>query len=164
MMNIMNALQTWFLGLATRERRFVSVGAVGGVLILVFGVLFPLDHSVTRAHLRLTHKQAELAWMRTVAPQMANAGPLNAPTNQRSLIVIVDSSAHEAGLGSALTSSEPSGPGWLRVRLDKASFDALVGWLARLAEQNGIRVESATVDAAGGPGIVSASLVLRGRP
>jgi type II secretory pathway component PulM len=50
------------------------------------------------------------------------------------------------------------------VRLDKASFDALVGWLARLAEQNGIRVESATVDAAGAPGLVSASLVLRGHP
>jgi type II secretory pathway component PulM len=164
MMNIMNALQTWFLGLATRERRFVSVGAVAGVLILVFGVLFPLDHSVTRAHLRLTRKQADLAWMRNVAPQLASAVPLNTPTNQRSLIVIVDSSAHEAGLGSALTSSEPSGPGGLRVRLDKASFDMLVGWLARLAEQNGIRVESATVDAAGGPGIVSASLVLRGRP
>jgi general secretion pathway protein M len=161
----MNALQAWFQGLAPRERRYVLVGAIGCALALVFGALFPLDHSLTRAHLRLTHKQTDLAWMRSHQAQLAQAAPAsNAPANQRSLIVTVDSSAHEAGLGSALTSSEPSGPGGLRVRLDKASFDVLVGWLARLNEQNGIRVESATIDVAGGPGIVSASLVLRGRP
>jgi type II secretory pathway component PulM len=47
------------------------------------------------------------------------------------------------------------------VRLEKAQFGMLVGWLARLAEQNGIRVESATIDNAGEPGIVNAGLVLR---
>jgi type II secretory pathway component PulM len=47
------------------------------------------------------------------------------------------------------------------VRLDKAPFDTLVAWLGRLAQQNGIRVESGNIDAAGAPGLVSAGLVLR---
>jgi len=64
-------------------------------------------------------------------------------------------------LGSALNSSEPGGPGALRVRLDKAPFDTLVVWLARLSQQNGIRVESGNIDAAGAPGLVNAGLVLR---
>jgi type II secretory pathway component PulM len=86
-----------------------------------------------------------------------------APNSQRSLIAIVESSAREAGLGSALGPSEAGNQGGLRVRLDKAQFDIVIGWLARLADQQGIRVESATIDNAGSPGLVNAGIVLRGR-
>jgi type II secretory pathway component PulM len=45
--------------------------------------------------------------------------------------------------------------------LEKAPFDALVGWVARLSQQNGVQIESATIDSAGEPGLVDASLVLK---
>jgi type II secretory pathway component PulM len=77
--------------------------------------------------------------------------------------VVVDRAAREAGLGTALTSSEPSGAGGLQVRLEKAPFDAIVGWLARLSEQDGIRVDSATMDNSGQPGVVNAGIVLHTR-
>jgi general secretion pathway protein M len=100
--------------------------------------------------------------MQSVGPELASSGPATAkPSTQESLLVVVDRAAREAGLGNSLTNSEPSGPGRLRVRLEKAQFDILVGWLARLSEQNGIGVESATVDNAGAPGIVNAGLVLQ---
>ncbi len=67
----------------------------------------------------------------------------------------------ESGLGTALTSSEPQGQGKLRVRLEKAQFDILMGWLARFSDQHGISIESATVDNAGAPGVVNAGLVLQ---
>jgi general secretion pathway protein M len=77
-----------------------------------------------------------------------------------SLLVIVDRSARESGLASSLAGSEPSGPGGLSVRLEKASFDALIAWLARLSQQNGIRVDTATIENGGAPGIVNAAVVL----
>ena len=46
------------------------------------------------------------------------------------------------------------------MRLEKAPFDTLIAWLARLAQQNGIRVDSASIDSAGSPGLVNAALVL----
>jgi general secretion pathway protein M len=156
-------LPQWFESLQPRERRMVTIGGALAAVLLVFGVLLPLDHSVARAHERLERKQADLAWMRSVAPRLAGVGPIVAPASQRSLIVVVDNAAREAGLGTALTSSEPSGQGGLRVRLDNAQFDTLVGWIARLSEQHGIRVESATVDAAGPPGVVNAGIVLHTR-
>ena len=159
----MTPLPQWFQSLQPRERRIVTIGAATAAVLIIFGVVLPLDQSVTRAHARLEHKQADLAWMRSVAPRLAAAGPMITPTSQRSLIVVVDNAAREAGLGTALTSSEPSGQGGLRVRLDNAQFDTLVGWISRLSEQHGIRVESATVDAAGPPGIVNAGIVLHGR-
>lgn len=160
----MSALSARFEALSERERRLVAAAAAIAALVLLYA-LFSLDRNVARAEARLAHKQQDLAWMQSVAPQLAAAGPaVAAPTSQRSLIVVVDQSAREVGLGMALTSSEPSPQGGLRVRLDKAPFDTLVGWLARLGEQNRIRVESATIDGAGAPGLVNAALVLRTAP
>lgn len=157
----MAAIAAWFRALNERERRLVAAaGAVAAVVVLF--ALISLDRGVGRAEAHLAHQRQDLAWMRSVAPRLAAAGPAAAPpSSQRSLIVIVDDSARESGLGTALTSSEPSPQGGLRVRLDKAPFDALVGWLARLARQNRIRVESATIDGAGAPGLVNAAIVLR---
>ena len=155
----MSALAAWFKALNERERRMVAAAGLLAVLVLLYA-LFSLDRGVTRAQTRLAQKQQELAWMQSVAPQLRAAGPAAAaPTSQRSLLVIVDQSAREVGLGAP--NSEPSPQGGLNVRLEKASFDTLVGWLARLAQQNRIRVESATIDGAGAPGLVNATLVLR---
>jgi type II secretory pathway component PulM len=46
------------------------------------------------------------------------------------------------------------------VRLEGASFDTVVAWLANL-EQQGLRIESATIDRGAQSGIVNASVILR---
>lgn len=157
-------ISEWLRSLRERERRFVIIGAAAAAVLLVLAIIVPLNHSVAQAHQRIERKRDDLAWMRSVQPQLA-AAPVqaSAPVTQESLVVVVDRAAREAGLGGALTSSEPNGQGGLRVRLEKAQFDILIGWLARLSEQNGIRVESATVDSAGAPGVVNAGIVLRAR-
>jgi type II secretory pathway component PulM len=153
-----------FGSLNERERRMVVIGGICIALLLVFGVIVPLDRSVTKAQARVVTKQADLAWMRGVTPELLAAGPgVAPPSSQRSMLVIVDGAAREAGLAKSLTSSEPSGAGGLQVRLEKAPFDALIAWLARLSEQDGIRVDSATMDAAGQSGIVNAGIVLHTR-
>lgn len=150
-----------FASMNEREKRMVTIGGIVAAVLLLMAVILPLNRSVARAQERVEHKQADLAWMRRVAPQLAGAGPIGEqPATQDSLLVTVDRAAREAGLGSALTSSEPSGPGGLRVRLEKAPFDTLVGWLGRLADRHGIRVESASIDKANEPGLVNAALVL----
>ena len=146
--------------LSARDRRTLLVGAAIALILLLLAVILPLDHSVSRLHDEVTHKQADLVWMRSVAPEIAASGPVR-NTSGESLIVIVDQSARESGLGAALAGSQPSGRGNLSVQLEKAPFDALVGWLARLSQQNGVQIESATIDSAGEPGTVNASLVLQ---
>jgi len=145
--------------LAPRERRMLLFGALALAAILIFGMLIPLDRSVAHTQQRLARKRADLSWMQTVAPQIAVLPPA-AAANGESLLVIVDRSARESGLASALSGSEPGGPGNLSVRLEKAPFDALVGWLARLAQQNGVTVESAIIEKAGAAGLVNANIVL----
>jgi len=145
--------------LSPRERRLLLAGAIAVAAILIFGMLIPLDRSVAHAQQRLTKKRADLSWMQTVAPQIAVLPPASS-ANGESLLVIVDRSARESGLANALSGSEPGGPGNLSVRLEKASFDSLVGWLARLAQQNGVVVDSAIIEKSGAPGLVNANIVL----
>jgi type II secretory pathway component PulM len=145
--------------LSEREQRLVKIGAIAAVLILIFGVLLPLDGSVSKAKTRISQKQADLMWMRNVAPVIAQSSPVHQNSGQ-SLIVIVDQSAHESGLGTALAGTDPS-PGGIQVRLEKANFDAMIGWLSRLSQQNGIGVDGATIDSAGAPGVVNAAIQLR---
>jgi general secretion pathway protein M len=143
--------------LSERDRRTLLIG--GGVaLLLLLYVIFQLDSNVSSAHKRIAKKQADLAWMQTVAPELA--GVQTPGSTGESLLVIVDRSAREAGLASSLAGSEPSGPGGLSVRLQKAPFDTLIAWLARLSQQNGIRVDTASIENAGTPGLVNAAIVL----
>jgi general secretion pathway protein M len=145
--------------LSARERRMLIGSAVLVVILLVFGVLVPLDRSVAHAQQRLAKKHADLTWMQSVAPEITAAGPPPGATGE-SLLVIIDRSARESGLANSLAGSEPGAPGSLSVRLEKAPFDTLIAWLARLAQQNGVTVDSATIEKAGAPGLVNAALVL----
>jgi len=151
-------MNDWYRSLNERERRVVLLGGIAALVLLILAVLLPLDRSVASAHSRIARKQGDLAWMRGVAPFLAAAPAPPAGATPRSLVALVDGSAREAGLAGAR--SEPAGQNGLRVRLDKASFDSIVGWLARLSDQHGIRVDSATIDSAGSPGLVNAGIVL----
>ncbi len=153
----------WLNKLNPRERQFVTFGGVAAVVIVVLGGLLSLNSGVSKAQQRVEQKRADLAFMQGVAPEVASAGPAPAAgaTTGQSLVVLVDTSARESGLGGSLNSSQPNGENGLRVRFERASFDLLVGWLARLAQQHGVQVESAEIEGAGEPGLVNAGLVLR---
>lgn len=144
--------------LSERERRVLLIGAPIAVVLFFLAVVLPLDRSVSRLHQQVSRKQGDLAWMRQVAPELAAAGPVR--TSSTPLIVLVDQSARQAGLGQALSGSTPNGSNSLNVSLRQAPFDVLIGWLARLHQQYGTQVDSATISRANGPGEVNASLVL----
>jgi type II secretory pathway component PulM len=152
-------MRAWYAGLADRERRFVNLGAVAAGVLVLLGVIFPLNRGIAQSRQRVATKQLDLAFIQQVTPELQAAGPASG-ANGPSLVVIIDSSARESGLGKSLSSSEPTSEGGLRIRLEHAP--GLVAWLARIAQQHGVRVESAEIEQAGEPGLVNASLVLKG--
>jgi general secretion pathway protein M len=110
---------------------------------------------------RVAQKTADLAWMQASAPQaMAAAGVAQAGGGGESLVVLVDRTAREAGLGTSLRDQSPDGNDGLRLQIEGASFDTLVTWLANLQQQYGVSIESATIGAAS-PGLVNATLSLK---
>ncbi len=148
-----------FARLPRREQRLLLIGAAAALGVLIFGIIVPLDHAVAKERAKLTQKRADLAWMQSVAPEIAASAAPPSATGE-SLLVIIDRSARESGLASSMAGSEPGTAGSLSIRLEKAPFDTLVGWLARLSQQNGVLVDSATIEKAGAPGLVNAAIVL----
>lgn len=160
----MNELQQWLAGLAPRERNLVYLAAgVAAIALLYLVLVLPLTTAAAKRSARIEQKTADLAWMRQVAPQAAAAAAAGGSTtagSEESLVVLVDRTGREAGLGTAIRDQSPSGDLGLRLRLESASFDVLVAWLASLHQQYGVRVDAATIDAAGAPGLVNASITL----
>ena len=75
-------------------------------------------------------------------------------------MVLVDRTAREAGLSSALTGQTPNGESGIRVRLEGAGFDQAMMWLANLTLSHAVDIESATFDRTSTPGLVNVNLVL----
>ena len=155
-------MRAWYANLAERERRVVTLGAVVGVVLLLLAIVLPLNRNIAQARQRITTKQADLAFIQDATPQLAAAGPGGATAaTGESLVVLIDSTARESGIGKSLSSSQATPDKGLRIRLENVPFDALVAWLARLSQSHGVRVESAEIEAAGEPGLVNAGLLLK---
>lgn len=161
-MKQLTVLRDWYATLAERDQRILRFGAIGVVLIVLLWVLLPLQRSLSTARAELQQQQDDLAWMRQVGPTLAAAGPGQAAAaSKESLVVVIDTTARESGLAHALTGSQPTGNGSMRVNFEGADFNLLLGWLSRLGSQQGVQVEGANITSAGGAGMVNASVQLR---
>lgn len=164
----MQQIKTWYYGLQPRERWMVSVAGVLVVLTLVYlFALAPFYSAIDARAERVSKKEADLAWMRSVASDvvaLSQDAPMAAAPSGESLVVLVDRAARECGLSSALTGQTPNGTSSIRVRLERAEFDKLVLCLANLQQTQAVGIESATIDRTSEPGFVNASLVLNRAP
>lgn len=155
-------MRAWYNNLSERDRKIVLYGGIAIFVLVLLGIILPLNRNISTARERVERKQNDLQFIQSVAPQLAAAGPASGgAANPESLVVLIDSSARESGLGKSLSNSQPTGDKGLRIRLDRVAFDAMVAWLARLSQQHGVRVESAEIESAGEAGLVNAGLVLK---
>jgi len=160
------ALSGWYARQSEKDQRVLRWGGIAALAIVLAMVLLPLQRSLSQARARVAQQQADLAWMRQMAPTLAAAGPGPATASSpqgESLVVLIDRSAREAGLGQALTGSQPAGTGAMTVRMENADFNLLIGWMSRLVAQHDLRVESASITGNGSAGVVNASVQLHQR-
>lgn len=148
------------------RERVIVIG--GTILVLVTAVyvlgLAPLYAAVGAQAKRVEQKEGDLAWMRSVAGEVATLSASNpsrpGPSNE-SLVVLIDRAAQQCGVSSSLTGQTPNGENGIRVRLEGAEFDKIMVCLGTLQQVHLVDVESATIDRTGKPGLVNANLVLK---
>jgi general secretion pathway protein M len=160
----MQQLKDKLNALQPRERVVIIAGAVLVLVVALYVLaLAPLYSAVNEQAKRVAQKEGDLAWMRSVAGEVAvlsaNAPSRPGPSNE-SMVVLIDRAARECGLGSSLTGQTPNGERGIRVRLESAEFDKLMVCLGTLQQVHSVDVESATIDRAAKPGLVNANLVL----
>ena len=157
-------MKEWFQNLAPREQVLISIG--GGLVVVFLIVMLgiqPVLSKASRGHELITEKQALLTELSQVAqrigPQTGGGQGVDL-TGGQSLVVIVDKTTRERGLGPQLKRNQPDGDSSIRLRFENASFDALMGWLSQLQNQYGLTTTSANIDVAAGTGRVNCNLTL----
>lgn len=159
-------MKDWFMALQTRERIFVTAGAIFVVLAIAWaGVWIPLDKKHKAAAESVDTWQQSLAALRPLRGQVqANASGATPNTDpNQSLVVIVDNSLRQRGLYASLQRSQPTPAGnGIRVEFESAAFDDLVLWLGDLHRQYGLQVEAGSFSLASGstPGRVNSTVTL----
>jgi general secretion pathway protein M len=154
-----NKLRNWYASLQQREQRVVAIGAIAlGLIILIGGILMPLQSAVSSAVKGTDTRREDLAWMRVNAPEVRAFGDQLPADTGEAPVVVVDRVAREAGLAAALRGTQPNTTGGVRVQLEAAPFDTVVTWLDSLDRRYGLAIESITVDRTPAPGMINASI------
>lgn len=158
-------MKSWWLSREPREQWILGTGGVLALVILLWSMAWaPLTDQVSALQTDVDEQQENLAWMRQAAGEVialrGRGGTTVAGLQGRSLLAVVDQSARQAGMGSALKRVEPDGNSKVRVRFEGVPFDALVVWLDQIRRQYGIQAVQASVETAGAAGLVTARLTL----
>jgi general secretion pathway protein M len=159
-------MKAWLAGLEPRERMLVLVAMGVLVLLLVYAVLlqpFYNQHGKLRSSVAEQHET--LQWMQqnaaTVRQLQGSGQTASTGLAGRSLLSVADASARSAGLGPALKRVEPEGSSGVRVWMDGAVFDSVIGWLDSMGSQYGVDIESVTFEQSGAGGRVNVRLTLQ---
>lgn len=157
-MSWQKTLNEFWAARATRERRFLSAGAVLLALALFYAVLIApaldgiasLQRQLPVARARAARLEALIAEAKALRsqPQVATVSPGEARA-------ALDKSLEAAGLKAAHTESLPNGD--LRVTFVDVPYGKWTGWLANSERTMGVRTVAAQVKAKGGAGPGTAS-------
>jgi general secretion pathway protein M len=155
----MNKLKNWYAGLKTREQRVVAIGAITlALIVLIGGILLPLQSAVSSAAKGTEKRREDLAWMRVNAPEIRQRGADFPADTGEAPVVLVNRIGRESGLGGALRGTQPNATGGVHVQLEGAPFDTMVTWLDTLDRRHGLAIESISVNRTSAPGLVDANI------
>ena len=138
----------------------LSVLALGA--IWYFAAVGPLLDRAETSRQMLAAENALLERLDRVGSRRA-ALPAPRARSDASLLLLVNRSVRDAGLGGFLEEGAADGETRVRLRLRDAPFPAVSAWLAGLAVQEGIRTVSADIERGSAPGVTQVSLVLERR-
>ena len=155
-------IKTYWNNLQEQERRALIVGVVTVSLLLFYSLLWqPVGDALENSQHEVRELHQQHLWMQQAATEARRLNQGNPVISSRgkSLLTVIDSSARKYQIKKAVSRMQPESESRIRVWLEDASFDALLGWLDSLTAQ-GIHVLELTVERSNNPGVVSAELIL----
>jgi len=159
-------MKDWFDSLESRERLFVSLGALIVAVALIYGFVWaPLDRNHTSMAESVDDWQrslAELAPLKGMAQGGGQTNGANSKASQQAPIIVVDETLRSRGLEQFRRRSQPTSSNGIRVEFENVAFDELVLWLGDLSDQYSMHVQAGSLSkgSQSGPGRINATLTL----
>jgi len=154
----------WFQQLAPRERLLVlTAGVVILIALIIVIAIRPVVNGQALAEQRIDEKMEILQDLERVGARfgpVSGTASTSATGSNQSLVVLVDRTTRNHGLGTYLKRNQPDGASKIRLRFENVPFDGMVGWLAQLQSEFALFTVSASIDNAQENGRVNCNLVL----
>ena len=156
----------WWRTKAGHERLiYAALAAAVTAALLWIAIWRPLVDWHTHEKRRLDNAQRLLEWV-TLNEGRARAAAKGAEQRNEvgtgSILPAITQAAEAAGI--RLARLQPESGGAVSVSLEQQSFEQVVAWLAKLGDDDGVRVVQASLDAHRAPGFVNAQLRLAATP
>src|ERR1700743_4033590 len=95
----MNKIKDWYEKLQPRAQRIAGFGAIAvAAMILIGGILLPLQSAVSRAVKGSDSRREDLAWMRANAAEIRSRGADIPADTGEAPVALVDRIGRESGL------------------------------------------------------------------
>lgn len=143
----------WWAGLSSRERWMVgTLGGITGVLVLVFGIVQPLQAARAEA-------LADIRTYETLTARVRAAGVLTPQGTRPQARAGAPADAAQAAAGEAgITVTIAPGGAGLSAQVAEAPYEAVVGWIADVERTTPLRARRVELRKGGAAGRVSASV------
>ena len=84
---LLATLRNWYRGLAQREQYAVIAGAAACLAVLLLAAWIPVERRVSHLEQSVRTKQADLAWLQSVGPQLGALRSAASVSGGQSLVV-----------------------------------------------------------------------------
>lgn len=155
-------MKQFWRSLQERERYVLMATAGMLALFLMYILVIEPWQSETRLlRQNIAEQQKTLQWMKQAAEEIQQLRQLTGrkADSGQSLMTVIDDSAREAGISSAVRQLRPDGNG-VSVRLEEIGFDAVIKWLSSLHTQHGISVNHFSMERLAQTGQINANVLL----
>ena len=146
-MKVPPTIESWYIGLAPRERRLVVAGGIAlAAMLLYLAVVSPIMSAHSSLVNDVRQKRQLLALIERSAPQLSSkGGDVGHLRPGQSVFAATSSSIQSSAISGAVQRLEQSSDGGVRLSLSNVSFNDLVKWLSHISTSQGIVVTRASI-------------------
>ena len=159
----MQQLKEWFEGLDENEKRIVIIGGIFfSLVILIFGILKPLNDSVGTLEQQVNSRQDSVdQWKANMPTILANRGAASGTSSNRALSNVVTSTTRRFNL--KVSRVQEKGQDEMQVWFDNVAFNDFIRWTAELENRHKITIDSVNIRSKDRNGLSSIDIkILRG--
>ncbi|MDH5189808.1 MAG: type II secretion system protein M [Gammaproteobacteria bacterium] len=157
-------MKEWFNNLEQRERRYVSIGSIAVLIMLVYALLWaPFLEEVKKLNSQVNGHRDTLSWMQNNTQLIKSTNPAASTgtvNRDQSLIAVIGETTKNSAMSQSVKRVEENKDNSVRVWLEKAPFDQMIIWLESLQTRYGANITSINIDNQSEVGVVNARLTL----
>lgn len=152
----------WYRRLPDREQFLLQVMSIALVGLCVIALLaVPSSHFLLNAASAYERANTDRQWLEANEEKAVKVAAMQGrPVDANSLVSTSVASAKRFGL--EFRRYEPTADGDLRIWMEHATFDSVVGWIADLSKSHQLNIDSITVSPEPATGKVNVRLEIKG--